>query len=102
MIGLLMSERDNVAVVTSDVKQGDIVKAGGNEYTAAGDIPAGHKIAVQNIGNGDDIIKYGKIIGRASADIRQGEWVHCHNVEDITAEISRRYAEKYRSEAGAH
>ena len=99
MIALLMSERDNVAVVTSDVKQGDIVKAGGKEYTAAGNIPAGHKIAVCDIGSGDDIIKYGKIIGKASDDIRQGEWVHCHNVADITAEISRRFAEKYRSGA---
>ena len=52
---------------------------------------------MRDISKGDDIIKYGKTIGRASTDIKCGEWVHCHNVEDITAEISRKYAENYRA-----
>lgn len=99
MIGLLMSEQDNVAVVTGKVSSGDTVRAGGREYTARCDIPAGHKIAVCDIAEGNDIIKYGKTIGRASSDIKQGDWVHCHNVADITAEISRRYAEHYRNAA---
>ena len=30
-----------------------------------------------------DIIKYGESIGRASADIRKGEYVHIHNLEAL-------------------
>jgi len=44
------------------------------------DIPAGHKIARQNIAKGDYVIKYGQVIGRATQDIREGEWVHTHNL----------------------
>ncbi len=97
MIGLLMSKDDNVAIVTSNVRSGGVITIEGKEYSALQDIPQGHKIAVRDISKGDDIIKYGKTIGRASTDIKCGEWVHCHNVEDITAEISRKYAENYRA-----
>ncbi|MGM9682628.1 MAG: UxaA family hydrolase [Eubacteriales bacterium] len=44
-------------------------------------IPAGHKIALFNIKHGDPVIKYGQTIGRASTDIKKGEWVHSHNLK---------------------
>ena len=96
MIGLLMSKDENVAVVTSNVRSGDVITVEGKEYSALQDILQGHKIAVRDISAADYIMKYGKPIGRASVDIKCGEWVHCHNVEDITEEISRKYAENYR------
>ena len=43
-------------------------------------IPAGHKQALRDIAQGDFVIKYGQIIGRATKDIKAGEWVHTHNV----------------------
>ena len=49
--------------------------------TACGDIPAGHKYALKDIKKGETVIKYGQIIGRASTDIKAGEWVHTHNVK---------------------
>lgn len=53
----------------------------GVDLTGKGDIPAGHKFALKNIKKGDYVIKYGEIIGRATADIKTGEWVHTHNVK---------------------
>ena len=47
---------------------------------ACGEIPAGHKYALSDIGCGETVIKYGQVIGRASRDIKAGEWVHTHNV----------------------
>lgn len=44
-------------------------------------VPYGHKIALKDIKNGEDIFKYGEIIGRATADIKYGDYVHVHNVE---------------------
>lgn len=46
-----------------------------------GDIPAGHKYALKDIKKGETVIKYGQIIGRATQDIKTGEWVHTHNVK---------------------
>jgi len=45
------------------------------------DIPANHKFAAADIKTGDPITKYGLNIGRASRDIRQGDYVHVHNIE---------------------
>ena len=50
------------------------------EAEAVQKIPKGHKIALQNIRAGEDVIKYGVRIARASKDIRAGEWVHLHNI----------------------
>ena len=44
-------------------------------------IPDGHKYALSRIQKGEYVIKYGEIIGRATQDIEQGEWVHTHNVK---------------------
>ena len=48
---------------------------------ASGDIPAGHKYALCDIKKGETVIKYGQIIGRATTDIKKGDWVHTHNVK---------------------
>ena len=53
---------------------------------AAGDIPAGHKIALTDIAAGEKVIKYGEVIGRATADIRAGDHVHTHNVRTALEE----------------
>lgn len=41
----------------------------------------GHKVALCDINQGENIIKYGYPIGKAVCDIRQGEHVHTHNVK---------------------
>ena len=42
---------------------------------------AGHKLAAEDIKNGEQVIKYGYPIGVATADIKKGEWVHTHNLK---------------------
>lgn len=44
-------------------------------------IPTGHKIALKDIKKGEFVIKYGQIIGRATEDIKKGDWVHSHNLK---------------------
>ena len=57
-----------------------------------GDIPAGHKFALKDIPCGEYIIKYGEIIGRATQDIKEGDWVHTHNVKShLDEEVSYSY-----------
>lgn len=44
-------------------------------------IENGHKYALCDIYIGENIIKYGNPIGHATEDIKQGEFVHTHNVK---------------------
>ncbi|MEW6554331.1 MAG: UxaA family hydrolase [Actinomycetota bacterium] len=82
---LIIIEADNVAVTLEDVaKGGKVCLPDGREITAADGIPYSHKVALRHFERGEDIIKYGEVIGQASRDIPEGDWVHTHNlvVED--------------------
>jgi (2R)-sulfolactate sulfo-lyase subunit alpha len=43
-------------------------------------IPLGHKLALTDIGEGQDIVEYGQRVGIAIRDIPKGAYVHVHNV----------------------
>ncbi len=43
-------------------------------------VPAGHKFALRDIAEGEDVIKYGNPIGHATRPIAQGELVDHHNI----------------------
>lgn len=53
-----------------------------------GDVPAGHKLALRDIAEGEKIVKYGFPIGIAAKPIKKGEWVHTHNVKTALSEKS--------------
>ncbi|MBQ3921483.1 MAG: UxaA family hydrolase [Firmicutes bacterium] len=82
---LIINPEDNVAVLTEGALKGEeiVCRGSGSELSlfAACDIPVYHKVAVRNIPKGSRILKYGEIIGIATADIAAGEHVHTHNVE---------------------
>lgn len=63
------------------------VESGGErrDVTVLDPIPFGHKIAIRSMAPGDDVLKYGEVIGRASEPIESGRWVHVHNVESVRA-----------------
>lgn len=82
----LIMPNDNVVTSVADINEKDNfnVKIGDTEKTFASNhnVPFGHKIAIQEIRKGGEIIKYGHVIGIASTDIKVGDWVHIHNVTD--------------------
>lgn len=51
------------------------------KITVTDTVPVYHKVAIKAIEKGEDIIKYGEVIGCASHFIKQGGWVHIHNVD---------------------
>ncbi len=64
---------DNVVVCLEQMAKGDKISlSDGREIVALEDIPAGHKIAVKDVANGGNIIKYGYAIGHATEDISVG------------------------------
>jgi hypothetical protein len=82
--------RDNVATLIDDATPGPVDVIGGNQacVEAREGIALGHKIALCDIGAGDEIVKFAVSIGRARRDIRAGEWVHLHNVTSAFDERS--------------
>jgi len=77
---LIMDPADNVGVVLEDVQKNDICKASDVEVTALQNIAFCHKIALCDIAEGEDVLKYGQKIGYATAPIKKGEWLHRHNL----------------------
>lgn len=74
--------KDAVAVATQDAAKGTKVTVGGTEVVLRQDIPFGHKVALRAIAAGEDVVKYGAVIGHATQPIQPGDWVHMHNTED--------------------
>lgn len=71
---------DNVAVALSDITQGDELIIAGKSVTSLALIPAGHKMALKDINEGELVIKYGEPIGKAKCAIKAGEHIHTHNL----------------------
>ena len=81
---MVLNPRDNVAVALRDLKAGEEVEvtSGGEVLVVQllSDVPFGHKFALAEIKKGEQVIKYGEVIGIATRDIKRGEHVHVHNV----------------------
>ena len=76
-----IAENDNVAVALRPVAAGERVEVDGAAVVANHDVAAGHKIALSMVDQGAPITKYGLPIGLASESIKQGDWVHSHNLK---------------------
>ena len=82
-----INENDNVIVAIKELAEGEKVTVDGEEYTAAETIPAGHKMAICDIPQGGDVIKYGFRIGNAKENIKAGQWVHVHNIKTALGDL---------------
>lgn len=72
---------DNVVVAVEDLQAGASLDVDGKTIVALQDIPAGHKVALQDFKEGDYIIKYGAPIGHARETIAAGSWVNEKNIK---------------------
>jgi hypothetical protein len=84
-------QRDNVATALDDLAPGQVEVLGAAAETAIAateDIQLGHKIALQRIGEGEAILKFGVPIGIATTVIQPGSWVHLHNCRSKVDERS--------------
>ena len=85
---LVHHQRDSVGVVVvEDVTSGQPLTGWVMDtddtitLTALEPIPLGHKIALDDISEGDAVTKYGEDIGKTVAGIGQGRHVHVHNLK---------------------
>ena len=84
---LVHAPDDVVGVAVQDIEPGTAVpgrvQSNGEALTldVIDAVPLGHKVALRPLTAGEQVIKYGVAIGRATQDIRAGEHVHVHNLK---------------------
>lgn len=71
---------DNIAVARVPLSAGQELDLPPDAITVREPVPAGHKVALRAISQGENVIRYGQMIGRASAAIPAGAHVHTQNV----------------------
>ncbi|MCS0670603.1 UxaA family hydrolase [Cytobacillus firmus] len=77
--------KDNVVISLEKVLKGEVIQIrteenGSIDAHVLEDIPKGHKVLMQAVKEGEDIIKFGYSIGKAKKDLSAGCWVHTHNL----------------------
>jgi arabinonate dehydratase len=79
---------DDVVIARAEIPSGTLVTR--EKVHTLVTIPAGHKLAVHDLAQGQPLRRYNQIIGFATRPIRAGEHVHVHNL--AMGEFERDYA----------
>ena len=78
-----INDKDNVAVALEELKKGEII----DNIELLDDIPFGHKVLLNDLKSGENIIKYGNPIGHLTIDCKKGEHIHEHNLKTNLSDI---------------
>ena len=84
---LIIKGEDNVATALRDIHPEEKVRVtvgtSENLIVVRETIPYGHKFAIRDIAEGENIIKYGEVVGRATRFIGGGFHAHIQNIESL-------------------
>ena len=83
-----LNASDNLEIALRDLKEGDCLAV--SNIAVKQPVPRGHKVASSDISSGELVLRYGQVIGQATADIAAGEHIHVHNL--AMADLSLDYA----------
>ena len=84
-----LNQRDSVVVALSPIPKATQLVVDQQIVTTLEDIPQGHKIALVDLKEGENVIKYGYPIGHVTTDVKAGEWLHTHNVKtNLSGELT--------------
>ncbi len=90
---LKLHPKDNVAVALKPLAAKTTLAFEGQTITLFEDIPQGHKIALKDLAQSQDVIKYGYPIGHLLANVKTGQWLHTHNVKtNLSGTLAYTYA----------
>ena len=78
---LKINPADSVVVCLQAKKKGERIDVDGQTIVINQDTPAGHKVLIKEVREGEDIIKYGYPIGHARQDLKAGDWVNENNLK---------------------
>ena len=75
---------DNVAVAIRDIEAGLSFDINGVNVCTLNPVPAGHKVALQDLEEGADVIKYGFPIGHVLRPVKKGDVIDHTNLKTKT------------------
>lgn len=78
---LKINPADSVVVCLVEKKKGEIISVDGQDIVLNQDTPAGHKVLIKDVQEGENIIKYGYPIGHARQAMKAGDWVNENNLK---------------------
>ncbi|SET40478.1 D-altronate dehydratase [Natronincola peptidivorans] len=96
-----INELDNVMVALTDLKKDEIIESNNGKVELQEEINRGHKFAIIDIKEGENIFKYGAPIGHATKAISKGDWVHSHNTKTNLNGVSEYRFQQHLSELKA-
>jgi len=78
---VLLAPEDNCVVVARALAAGGSVEIDAVQLVVGTGVDVGHKLARRAIAEGEKVIKYGAVIGHATAAIAAGAHIHTHNLD---------------------
>jgi len=78
---LKINPADNVIVAIKPLKAGSTIVVDGEEITLKTDVPQGHKCALKDFAEGENIIKYGFPIGHARHAVAKGSYLDHEDIK---------------------
>jgi altronate hydrolase len=89
-----LNPNDDVVIARVELSAGtELIKEG---VRVAVNVPAGHKVAIRDIAEGQPVRRYNQIIGYSTKPIRAGDHVHVHNLGMAHFERDYAYAVDYK------
>lgn len=76
-----LNENDNVVVALKDLPPGHTITVQDKDIQLTDGVKRGHKVAITDIRENENVVKYGYPIGHAIKDVSMGEHVHTHNTK---------------------
>ncbi len=96
--GLLMDDRDNVVTCVAEIHKGEqvVYKKDGREeqVEALENISFCHKIALTDLPEGSEGIKYGELLGKTNAPIARGHWVSDKNIFSVPRDYEQEFVKE--------
>ena len=78
---LKINPADSVVVCLQPKKKGEMIMVDNKTIILNQDTPAGHKVLIKDVQEGENIIKYGYPIGHAKSALKAGDWVNENNLK---------------------
>ena len=93
---LMMDEMDNVVTMVEEVDAGGEVcyQRHGEQIAVRAEeaVPYCHKLALKDFRKGEDVIKYGESLGKATEDIAKGHLINERNLKSEPREYEKELA----------
>ncbi len=83
-----LHDNDNICVAITELPAGTQISVRDASFTLDRPIGIGHKLAIEPIGIGEQVRKYGQTIGYAKTAIETGDLVHLHNLSNGDFELN--------------